>query len=300
MSNNFESIQNVLNGNAAKHLGEVTKLREEFLANPDAIRELKAYEAREDNCAYVILKGLIPPALVGQSSNGIGMPWRKSDTFFTDYALHYPRQRILSESENSYIICNNAAHDVRLYSSDVNLSGVDKSSSAGMSYMHLLVIPKSKASEPPNSCQHPHLVYNVVSLKDSTIIDELETHFRDFWRRADAVALVNDAINETMERRYNDLIESYRRSDNTQRIAHLYTVMLACRSSAKSFATQLSLMEDRDVVFGFHAHPHASVGHLHMHVLLNDGSFRHHSTFAHDWKTVSVKVIRDILQRQQK
>ncbi|KAJ8507846.1 hypothetical protein ONZ45_g9831 [Pleurotus djamor] len=287
MSNNFESFQAVLNGNATKHLAEVTKLREDFLANPDAIRELKAYEAHEDNCAYVILKGLIPPALVGQSSNGIGMPWRKSDTFFTDYALHYPRQRILSESENSYIICNNAAHDVRLYSSDVNLSGVDKSSSAGMSYMHLLVIPKSK-------------VYNVVSLKDSTIIDELETHFKQFWRRPGAVALINDAIKNTMEQRHNHLIEAYVKADAHERIALLRPIMNACRSSTKAFATRLSGMEQRDVVFGFHVHPHASIGHLHMHVLLNDSSFRQHSTFAHDWKTVSVKVIRDILQREQK
>lgn len=53
-------------------------------------------------------------------------------------------KRVLSSTKHSYIICNIACHDTRLYASDIDPSSSDKTAAAGMSYMHLLVIPSSK------------------------------------------------------------------------------------------------------------------------------------------------------------
>ncbi|KDQ32194.1 hypothetical protein PLEOSDRAFT_154387 [Pleurotus ostreatus PC15] len=255
------------------HLEEFGRLRTEFWSTPGIIEELKAYEARNDDHEYKILKGLIPKPLVGRVTNDVGPAWQTSDTFFTDFPEHNYPNRVLSSTEHSHIICNVACHDTRLYSSDIDPSSLDKTAAAGMSYMHLLLITEMKA------------------------------HFLDFWNRDDSVNKVNRAIHDAMERRYTEVARAYQRSNSStapQRLALLDAVMEECRISAVNFANTLRTNTSAtDVVFGFHSHPHHSVGHLHMHVLLADPQFRTYSTLAHDWKTLSFEAVEHVLGEEE-
>ncbi|KAF4586598.1 hypothetical protein EYR40_010610 [Pleurotus pulmonarius] len=266
------------------HVNEFKRLRAEFWNTAGVCEELRAYEARDNDYEYKILKGLVPKPLVGRT-NDIGPAWQKSDTFFTDFPTHNDPQRVLSSTERSHIICNIACHDTRLYSSDIDPSSLDKTAAAGMSYMHLLPL-------------HP-TVYNAVSMSNTELITEMKTHFLDFWNRDDSADKVTHAICDAMERRYTEVARAYQRNDNStapQRLANLDAVMEECRISATNFANTLRTnRSSADVVLGFHSHPHHSVGHLHMHVVLADPQFRTYSTLAHDWKTLSFEAVEHVL-----
>ncbi|KAL4256014.1 hypothetical protein AB1N83_012494, partial [Pleurotus pulmonarius] len=173
----------------ADHINEFRRLRAEFWNIPGVYDELQAYETRDDNYKYQILKGLVPAPLVGSVTTEVEPAWRTSDTFFTDFPEHNVPKRVLSSTKHSHIICNVACHDTRLYASDIDPSSSDKTAAAGMSYMHLLVIPSSK-------------VYNAVALPNAALITEMRAHFEDFWRRDDSLNRVVNAIHDTMERRY--------------------------------------------------------------------------------------------------
>lgn len=58
-----------------------------------------------------------------------------------DFRKHNPERRVLSVSDESLIIRNRASHDVRQYTAEFDPGGKDKTAAAGMSYIHLLVIP---------------------------------------------------------------------------------------------------------------------------------------------------------------
>ncbi|KAL4262146.1 HIT domain-containing protein [Pleurotus pulmonarius] len=272
------------------HVKEFRRLRAEFWNTPGVHEELRAYEARDNDYEYKILKGLIPKPLVGRTTNDIGPAWQKSDTFFTDFHTHYDPRRVLSSTEDSYIICNVACHDTRLYSSDIDPSSSDKTAAAGMSYMHLLVIPSEK-------------VYNAVSHLDRSLITEMKTHFWEFWFSDGSINKIIHAVHDAMERRYTVVAEAYQRNDAAtapQRLAHLDAVMEECRISAADFAKKLRAGRNRvDIVYGFHAHPHHSVGHMHMHVLLADPRFRTQSTLAHDWKTLPFEAVEYVFHREE-
>ncbi|KAF9492946.1 hypothetical protein BDN71DRAFT_1450906 [Pleurotus eryngii] len=277
--------------NNADHINEFRRLRAEFWSIPGVYEELQAYETRDDNYKYQILKGLVPTPLVGCVTTEVGPAWQASDTFFTDFPVHNVPNRVLSSTKHSHIICNVACHDTRLYASDVDPSASDKTAAAGMSYMHLLVIPSSK-------------VYNAVALPNTELITEMRGHFQAFWRRDDSLNKVINAIHDTMERRYIEVARAYQVADSSttpRRMAHLDAVMSECRNSAASYANMLRatwnsrLQDGKDIVFGFHSHPHHSVGHLHMHVLPDDAKFRTHSTLVHDRKTLSFEAVEHVL-----
>ncbi len=142
-------------------------------------------------------------------------------------------------------------------------------------------------------------MYNAVSLSNTELITEMKTHFLDFWNRDDSADKVTYAIHDAMERRYTEVARAYQRNDNStapQRLANLDAVIEECRTSATHFANTLRTnRSSADVVFGFHSHPHHSVGHLHMHVVLADPHFRTYSTLAHDWKTLSFEAVEHVL-----
>ncbi|KAJ8489596.1 hypothetical protein ONZ45_g13524 [Pleurotus djamor] len=341
--------------------------------------ELQKFENGEE-FTPIFLKGFIPKPLVGTTIGGIptGPPWKPSDTFFTDYEIHNPPERILSATEKSYIICNNAAHDTRLYTEEVDASGQDKRAVAGMSYMHLLVIPKGR-------------IYNAVTIEDPAVITEYIEHFTKFWKEGykgrKPVAIVNEAIEFALEKRISDLektlvpvgettaeessglSEEEKRKVEAQmkRRESVPKAVNDARQSAKEMAAQLEefynssgpdttgtfevvggLVEPKKkakgpkrsqttpdpsstskpgpaaplrFAFAFHAHPFASVGHIHMHVILESGSatqsggvasggaaegpaqrfnFKLHSTTAHDWKSIRAVQIRAFLEHRLK
>jgi hypothetical protein len=114
-------------------------------------------------------KGLIPKHLVGKEPKGGGKAYSKSDTFFTvrfrfflssinlndeisgflkDFVDRHTKDDVLSSTADSLIIGNKASHDVRQYSPKFDPRGKSNDGSAGMSYMHLLVIPRRKGMIP--------------------------------------------------------------------------------------------------------------------------------------------------------
>lgn len=128
-------------------------------------------------------------------------------------------------------------------------------------------------------------MYNAVSLPNTDLIAEMKNHFVNFWDRDDSVDKVIHAIDDAMERRYSEVAGS-------QRVADLEAV-IEDRISATNFGNELR-KNGRDaahIFFWFHPHPYHSVGHLHMHVLLD----LTHSTLAHDSKTLSFAAVEQVL-----
>ncbi|KAL0945583.1 hypothetical protein HGRIS_014742 [Hohenbuehelia grisea] len=276
------------------------KLREEFKANPDAGAELAAYERGDDSHEYGVLKGLIPEALVGSSpSRSDGPSWRKSDTFFTRYQDRNPPELVLSESPDSLIIRNDKSHDVRLYEPLYDPDSKDKTTSAGMSYLHLLVIPRTK-------------VYNAVSVDNAECIREMIKHFERFWLEGDACDRAIKLVDQATEDRIRTLEEAMHDGKRPEGATTegLRDLCEAVRSSSVEFAqslrkTSTAIRTDQKsfestFFYGFHAHPNASIGHLHMHVLPFDESLRRHSTRAHDWKTIPAQAIIDVIEQESR
>lgn len=58
--------------------------------------------------------------------------------------------------------------------------------------------------------------------------------------------------------------------------------------------------DDEVLFFGFHPAPVASIAHLHMHTLLILDEFRKFSTRVHDWKTIPVSAIIDVIHDEQR
>ncbi|KAF4586592.1 hypothetical protein EYR40_010604 [Pleurotus pulmonarius] len=243
------------------HVKEFRRLRAEFWNTPGVHEELRAYEARDNDYEYKILKGLIPKPLVGRTTNDIGPAWQKSDTFFT------VRLAINTVARPGiYIVC--------IYRISTLTMTLDA-----------------------------YYLYNAVSHLDRSLITEMKTHFWDFWFSDGSINKIIHAIHDAMERRYTVVAEAYQRNDAAtapQRLAHLDAVMEECRISAADFAKKLRAGRNRvDIVYGFHAHPHHSVGHMHMHVLLADPRFRTQSTLAHDWKTLPFEAVEYVFHREE-
>ncbi|KAF4586593.1 hypothetical protein EYR40_010605 [Pleurotus pulmonarius] len=218
----------------ADHINEFRRLRAEFWNIPGVYEELQAYETRDDNYKYQILKGLVPAPLVGSVTTEVGPAWRTSDTFFTDFPDHNVPKRVLSSTKDSHIICNVACHDTRLYASDIDPSSSDKTAAAGMSYMHLL----GRQCDPRHDGKAVHRSGS--RLSSSRQLNSTSTHGASRCR--------------------------------DERVQEL------CRRLRKYAADDLE-----------------HVGHLHMHVLLDDAEFRTHSTLAHDWKTLSFEAVEHVL-----
>ncbi|KAH9482162.1 hypothetical protein JR316_0004257 [Psilocybe cubensis] len=257
--------------------------RKEFESNPDSASDIDAYNRRDDTHNYTVIKGFIPPPLVGKPAPGGKTVWRKSDTFFTDFKLNHPAQ-VLSETDTLYVIGNTASHDTRQYLAKWDPDGKDKTPSAGMAYVHLLVIPKKR-------------IYNIVAMKETGFIDEMTSHFKSFWQSAEAIdkttvwletAVKNRAAaaRKSVESHSPELLEEF---DNT---------MQEVRKSAKQLNEILrARTQSVDELFNFYFHPapDASIAHLHMHCVLKDKVFREFSTYAHDWKSVPVHDVKEVI-----
>ncbi|THU96273.1 hypothetical protein K435DRAFT_797506 [Dendrothele bispora CBS 962.96] len=225
-------------------------------------------------------KGLVPKPLV-QSGQ-----YNKSDTFFTDFEKHYPESFILSKTEFSYIIGNEASYDTRQYTAE---SGQDKTATAGMSYLHLLTIPRNK-------------VYNVVQLTDTKIIEEMIEHFRSFWKDPTAIDKVNNRIELAIQQRAEEVIEHLNKDPDTfpERKKAWDVVMEDVERYRKECAEKLhKLNVGKDgIVFRFHAGTDASIPHLNMHVLASPAEFRKYSTPDHDHKAIPAEMVMEVIESE--
>jgi len=261
--------------------------RRTFKENPGSAADLEAYSICDNAHNYTVLKGFIPQALVGKKTPGGQGHRGKSDTFFSDFLKNHPDQ-VLSESEESLVIGNIASHDTRQYLATWDTDGKDRTAAAGMSYMHLLVIPKRR-------------VYNAVALDDTVIIDEMMAHFRRFWITPNSVDKVIGWLNTAVERRASAVRDSLK-SHAADRIDKFDIVMKDILASSEEFASKLRLLQnpedDNLLFFGFHPAPEASIAHLHMHVILMGAEFRKFSTHVHDWKTIPVQAVIEVIDEE--
>ncbi|KAF8892829.1 hypothetical protein CPB84DRAFT_1783645 [Gymnopilus junonius] len=261
--------------------------RKAFKQNPQSQGDLKAYECGDNQHNFTVLKGLIPLSLVGKKTPGGSHVWEKSDTFFTDYKENHPDQ-ILSESDESYVIGNLASHDTRQYLAKWDPEGKDRTATAGMSYMHLLVIPKKR-------------IYNAVALDDTHIIDEMMRHFHHFWSTPESADKIIACLDMAVKRRTKAARETLM-SHKPDLVDDFDATMKQVEASAQELAANLrecqKSQDDKALFFGFHPAPEASVAYLHMHTLLPSEEFRQFSTRKHDWKTVPAQVIIDVIEEE--
>ncbi|KIJ36776.1 hypothetical protein M422DRAFT_260867 [Sphaerobolus stellatus SS14] len=264
------------------------KRLETFRNDPDASAELEAYAQRDNTHDYRVLKGLVPQNLIGKLMPGGHAIWEKSDTFFTDFTDNHPDQVLSDTHENLLIIGNSASHDIRQYLAKWELDGKDRTPSAGMSYMHILIIPKRR-------------VYNAVTLEDTTLIQEMVSSFHEFWRSPESIEIIIRWMKTAVEKRTTILRQSLE-IHSPHLLDEFEAVMDEVSASTEEFEAELrhchgSVLPNDDLLFfGFHPAPDASIAHLHMHVLLAPARFRKFSTDAHDWKTVPAQAIIEVFE----
>ncbi|KAF5345197.1 hypothetical protein D9758_009717 [Tetrapyrgos nigripes] len=234
--------------------------------------EFKALNAGEELAAYAEEKKIDYEKLLGL--------WPKNMpviTVFTNYAERFPKN-VLSATNHSLIIANAASHDKRLYSQDAEAR-------AGMSFVHLLVIPRRDK------------VYNAVSLDDSWIITEMKSHFRDFWSKPDGVDIIIQAVSEAhtiFVRKEKQL-----KAADTKTLKKFKKTLRKTDQSRKKLTKRMRTVKFDDFFFGFHCMPNASVGYLHMHVILTPMKFRKHSTHRNDWKTIPADVVIEVIDEEK-
>jgi hypothetical protein len=79
-------------------------------------------------------------------------------------------------------------------------------------------------------------------------------------------------------------------------------VMQDVNKTADELARKLreQKLYEEDFFFSFHAAPDASVGHLHMHILLALSEFCKYSTMAHDWKTIPAQAVIEVIDQEKR
>jgi hypothetical protein len=147
----------------------------------------------------------------------------------------------------------------------------------------------------------PSSVYNAVALDDTTIVKEMIVHFRDFWSRPESITKFIGWLKIAVERRASAVRTSLE-SHAPDKMGEFDAVMKEVFASSEKFANDLHLQhhpaDDKEFLLGFHPAPGASIGHLHMHVILMHPEFRQFSTEVHDWKTVPAQAVIDAIEEE--
>ncbi|KAL8850413.1 MAG: hypothetical protein Q9221_004645 [Calogaya cf. arnoldii] len=226
-------------------------------------------------------KAFIPAGLIGKGPPDY-LEWKKADTFFSEYELHNPRSHILSESEHSYIIGNNASYDARQYP----LPPTDKRPE-GQGYCHTLVIPKER-------------VYNAADPKatenDCFVLKELRDHFIKFWSRDSNKHAMLARAEQVLENRHNILTQS----DQQRSVEYTPDVARKVMDDFGFLQHEFLKLDAENFIFGFHVYPENSIGHLHMHVFPIEAMFRWCSTRTYDYKTVPLQAILDVEEEDRR
>ncbi|KAI5919656.1 hypothetical protein F4810DRAFT_686501 [Camillea tinctor] len=203
-----------------------------------------------------------------------GKQWIKASTPFTEF-----KGEPLAESGDGklLLIGNRESFDEEQYPNDRK--------KAGMSMVHLMVIPKERLFNGLSLFSAPH------GIDDIDIIDSMISMFREAWEdrtvREKVVAHQKKAIDDRHKDR-TDLDEVARGK-----------VLLRCEE-LKQELERLVLKEDalkfEDFAFGLHLWPENSVGHLHMHVIATPTEFRKYSTKLHEAKTKDAYEVKEYLE----
>ena len=140
---------------------------------------------------------------------------------------------------------------------------------AGMSFVHLLVIPTKR-------------IYNAVTLKNSDIplLQSMRLGASSFIQKPENRKEIVKRIENILSKNKNKTI-----MDNK------------FNKHATAFIND-NLFNINDFEFYFHPHPCHSVGHLHMHALLSGKTHEYRTNYDHDDKSVSVKTVIDYLNKK--
>ena len=148
-----------------------------------------------------------------------------------------------------------------------------------------------------------HAVYNVVSLDDASVVEEMISHFKRFWSTPDAVEKSRCRIQHAVDERASNVMEALQRDPAapavSERIAEFEAAMIDVQKSTDDLASKLTTLTPEDFLFGFHAMPHTNIGHLHMHVATAPAEFRKHSTDSNDWKTIPATAVMEVIRAEK-
>ncbi|KAL8657728.1 MAG: hypothetical protein Q9226_001627 [Calogaya cf. arnoldii] len=267
-----------------RHKDNYRRQRDAFRSDPRALPELHAWRRVKNDYNYPLLnhsgKAFIPAGLIGRGPPDY-VEWEKADTFFSEYELHNPRSLILSETQHSYIIGNNASYDGRQYP----LAPTDKRPE-GQGYCHTLVIPKQR-------------IYNAADPKatenDCFILKELRDHFIEFWSSDSNKHAILDRAEQVLWDRHNILIQSDQRP-----LEYTPAVARAVMDDFGLMKRDFLKLDAENFMFGFHVYPENSIGHLHMHVFPHNDTLRVVSTKTYDYKTVPLQAILDVEEEDRR
>ncbi|KAI0594902.1 hypothetical protein F4775DRAFT_595789 [Biscogniauxia sp. FL1348] len=232
-----------------------------FWAHPAARDDVSAY--RRASASHVYHS---PP------SASDGRCWLARSTPFTVWRGAEP----LGASENALLIGNRASFDAGQYPGGPG--------AAGMSMVHLLVIPRAGLFNGV-SLRSPVESGDVDDVDDVAIIDEMVGLFRAAWARLPVRKAVVEHQYAAIQRRQEEAPDDRAHAEALRHWREL---------------RRLVLVEEKlgfdDFAFGLHLWPDHSVGHLHMHVLAAPFEFRKYSTSVHDAKTKDAFEVRDYLK----
>ncbi|KAK8120314.1 hypothetical protein PG999_004434 [Apiospora kogelbergensis] len=232
---NTDSSQFVLMGERSQMQYEFTNEQDviaqqisQFWAHSQATGDVKAYLEGDEGHDYAKID-----------------KWVQARTPFTD-----PPNEKLAENDEVFIIGNRASFDVAQY---------DKASSAGMSMIHLLALPRKR-------------VYNGVSLNKENVylIDNIIDLFKSSWKKAE--------FRNKVLAHQREAIENAKGSKGDEG----YMLALKHYEELKSSIHQF---QAENFKFGLHLFPDQSIPHLHMHIIAATKGMRKYSTSHHDQKT---------------
>lgn len=183
---------------------------------------------------------------------------------------------ILSESARSLVVGNLVSYDMRQYPEWFNSSykpGVN--TPEGQAFGHCFVIPRKR-------------VFNVVDpdavTNDADLLKEMREHFKKYWNE-DGKEKIISRIELAVEGQ-NEKLAS--KKETSEEYRHLQTIVW---NDFQTLSEEFRALGADDFVFGFHAYPDNSIGHLHMHVFPIKESLRKFSTRRHDKKTISLECV---------
>jgi hypothetical protein len=199
--------------------------------------------------------------LNGTSENQTWPPIFAKFVHYDQFPLPFPFSPLF-ENEDFMIVLNGSDPYTAVYPAH-------EDGRAGMSFVHLLVLPKKRH------------IYNAVSLRatDIPLLEAMAAGVREFVagevRRAYIAIRIkaqlgrNAMFKDNIEMRelLEADIEAYEEDDNAP----------------------------NELEFYFHVHPNHSVGYLHMHAIA--GNMRAHSATSHDNKNTPLDVVIDVLEK---
>jgi hypothetical protein len=128
------------------------------------------------------------------------------------------------------------------------------------------------------------------------------SHFRKFWSETSSTvkrAIIFRILEEAHSIRVAEIEKAFK--DCPEKLEDFYKTQSIVKRSTMDLTKDLLAADPKvsDFFFGFHAMPQASVGHLHMHVVLAPAQFRRYSTYNNDEKTIPAEAVIEVIDAEK-